>query len=31
VSDATWRKYPDGQKIKVQVRASSGDVVCSSL
>jgi hypothetical protein len=31
VSDAVWRKYTDGQKIKVQVRASSGDMVCSSL
>jgi hypothetical protein len=31
VSDAIWRKYSDGQKIKVEVRASSGDVVCGSL
>lgn len=31
VSDATWRKYTDGQKVKVEVRASSGKVVCSSL
>jgi len=31
VSDAVWRKYIDGQKIKTLVRASSGDVVCSSL
>jgi hypothetical protein len=31
VSDATWRKYSDGQKVKVEVRASSGDIVCSSL
>jgi hypothetical protein len=31
VSDAIWRKYKDGQKLKVDVRASSGDVVCSSL
>lgn len=31
VSDATWRKYADGQPAKVEVRASSGDVVCSSL
>jgi len=30
-SDAVWRKYADGQKLKVEVRASSGDVVCSSL
>ncbi len=31
VADATWRKYADGQKVKLEVRASSGDVVCSSL
>lgn len=31
VSDAVWRKYTDGQKLTVEVRASSGDVVCSSL
>lgn len=31
VSDAIWRKYSDGQKAKVSVRASSGDVVCDSL
>ena len=31
VPDAAWRKYTDGQKLKVEVRASSGDVVCSSL
>ncbi len=31
VSDPTWRKYADGQKVKVEVRASSGDVVCTSL
>ncbi|MBA3464218.1 MAG: hypothetical protein H0T46_29960 [Deltaproteobacteria bacterium] len=31
VSDSTWRKYTDNQKVKVEVRASSGDVVCSSL
>jgi hypothetical protein len=31
VSDAVWRKYTDGQKLKVEVRASSGDVACSSL
>ncbi|TMQ18490.1 MAG: hypothetical protein E6J90_20330 [Deltaproteobacteria bacterium] len=30
VSDATWRKYQDGQKVKVEVRAS-GDVACGSL
>ncbi len=31
VSDAVWRKYSDGQKLRVAIRASSGDVVCSSL
>lgn len=31
VDDATWRKYTDGQKAKVKVHASSGDVVCDSL
>jgi hypothetical protein len=31
VSDAIWRKYQDGQKLKVEVRSSSGDVACSSL
>jgi hypothetical protein len=31
VSDAVWRKYSDGQKLTVEVRASSGDVACSSL
>jgi len=31
VSDAVWRKYTDGQRVKVEVRASSGDVACSSL
>ena len=31
VEDAVWRKYTDGQKLKVEVRASSGDVVCGSL
>ena len=31
VSDAVWRKYTDGQRIQVEVRASSGDVACSSL
>lgn len=31
VDDAVWRKYSDGQKLKVEVRASSGDVVCSAL
>jgi hypothetical protein len=31
VDDPTWRKYADGAKVKVEVRARSGDVVCSSL
>lgn len=31
VSDAIWRKYQDGQKVKVEVRARSGKVVCGSL
>jgi hypothetical protein len=31
VSDAVWRKYNDGQSVKVEVRARSGQVVCSSL
>lgn len=31
VGDPVWRKYSDGQKLTVEVRASSGEVVCSSL
>ena len=31
VGDPVWRKYSDGQKVTVEVRASSGDVVCSKL
>jgi hypothetical protein len=31
VKDAIWRKYADGASVKVEVRARSGDVVCSSL
>jgi hypothetical protein len=31
VSDAVWRKYSDGQKLTIEVRASSGEVVCGSL
>ena len=31
VKESTWRKYTDGQKAKVEVRARSGAVVCSSL
>lgn len=31
VSEGTWRKRTDGQKIKAQIRAASGELVCSSL
>ena len=31
VSEPVWRKYSDGQKLTVEVRASSGDVVCGGL
>ncbi|MBA3539287.1 MAG: hypothetical protein H0T79_06635 [Deltaproteobacteria bacterium] len=31
VSEAVWRKYADGQQVKVEVRASTGKIVCSSL
>ena len=31
VSESAWKKYADGQQIKAQVRASSGNLVCSSL
>ncbi len=31
VSDAIWRKYSDGGKVHVEVRASSGNIVCASL
>jgi hypothetical protein len=31
VSEPVWRKYKDGQKAKVEVGASSGDVACGSL
>lgn len=31
VEGATWRKLKDGDKVSVQVRASSGSVVCDSL
>jgi len=31
VSEATWKKYKDGQDAKVEIRARSGAVVCSSL
>ena len=29
--DAKWRGYPDGASVKVEVRARSGEIVCSSL
>ncbi|CAN5893547.1 hypothetical protein BH11MYX2_BH11MYX2_09910 [soil metagenome] len=31
VTDAIWRKYADGQRYKVTVRARSGSVVCGDL
>ncbi len=31
VPDEAWRKYADGAKVKVTVRSSSGDIVCSDL
>jgi hypothetical protein len=31
VPAATWNKHKDGAKLKVQVRASSGDLVCDSF
>ena len=31
VSEPTWRKYKDGDRAKVEVRASSGAVVCDTL
>jgi len=31
VSEPVWRKHGDGQKLTAEVRAASGDVVCSSL
>lgn len=31
VSEATWNKYADGQKVSVEARARSGKLVCSSL
>lgn len=31
VSEGTWKKYADGQKVKAQVRASSDTLVCGSL
>ena len=31
VEEATWRKYADGQHVKAKARASSGELVCSTL
>ena len=31
VSDSVWQKTKDGAKLKLEVRASSGDLVCDSL
>jgi hypothetical protein len=31
VDEAVWRKYVDGQRIRVKVRKASGALVCSSL
>lgn len=31
VSDSAWQKTKDGAKLKLEVRASSGDLVCDSL
>lgn len=31
VSEAVWKKYADQQKVKLEVRASSGDIVCKTL
>ena len=31
VADSVWQKHKDGEKLKLEVRASSGDVVCDSL
>jgi hypothetical protein len=31
VSESTWRKRQDGEKVKVQVRVSSGKIDCDSL
>jgi len=31
VGEPVWRKYTDGHELQVQVRASSGKVVCGSL
>jgi hypothetical protein len=31
VDDPTWRRYADGQKLTVEIRSRSDEVVCSSL
>lgn len=31
VSEAVWRKYADGQDVKLKVRAASGAIVCGDL
>lgn len=31
VNESIWRKYTDKQKVKLEARASSGDLVCSDL
>jgi hypothetical protein len=31
VSEAMWKQLADGQKVKIEVRASSGDLVCDTI
>ncbi len=31
VNEATWKKLADGQKVKIEVRARSGDLVCDTI
>jgi hypothetical protein len=31
VKEATWKKLADGQKVKIEVRARSGDLVCDTI
>jgi hypothetical protein len=31
VSEAMWKKLSDGQKVKIEVRARSGDLVCDTI
>ena len=31
VSDSAWQKYKDGAKVTLEMRASSGDLVCDGL